>query len=72
MKDETRLALQANVVYLLEDSCGKNQTYIGKAKRHLATRARSIFMETRPIWDIYRPATRATILPLMLSCFVTW
>ena len=41
--DETPLALQANVVYLLKGSCDKNQTYIGKTKRHLATRAREHF-----------------------------
>ena len=37
-KDETPLALQANVVYLIEGSCGKNQTYIDETKIHLATR----------------------------------
>ena len=41
LKDETPLALQANVVYRFEGSCDKNQNYIGKTKRHLATR----FME---------------------------
>ena len=40
LKDETPLALQANVVYLLGASGDKNQTYIGKSKRHLATRVR--------------------------------
>ena len=43
LKDETPLALQANVVYLFEGSCDKNQTYIGRTKRHLATRAREHF-----------------------------
>ena len=43
LKDETPLALQANVVYLFEGSCDKNQTYIGKTKRHLATRVREHF-----------------------------
>ena len=43
MKDETPLALQANVVYLLEGSCDKNQTYIGKTKRHLSTTVREHF-----------------------------
>ena len=38
LKDETPLVLQANVVYLFEGSCDKNQTYIGKTKIHLATR----------------------------------
>ena len=37
-KDETPLTLQANVVYPIEGSCGKNQAYIGKTKRHLASR----------------------------------
>ena len=32
LKDETQLALQANVIYLFEGSCDKNQTYIGKTK----------------------------------------
>ena len=40
LKDETPLAIKANVVYLFEGSCGKNQTYIGKTKSHLATRVR--------------------------------
>ena len=43
MKDETPLALQANVVYLFESYCDENQTYIGKTKRHLATRVREYF-----------------------------
>ena len=32
LKDETPLALQANVVHLFEGSFDKNQTYIGKTK----------------------------------------
>ena len=40
LNDETPLALHANVVYLFEGSCDKNKTYIGKTKRHFATRAR--------------------------------
>ena len=44
LKDETPLALQANVVYLFEGSCDKNQTYIGKTKRHLSTRVREHFL----------------------------
>ena len=43
LKDETPLALQANVIYLFEGSCDKNQTYIGKTKRHLTTRVREHF-----------------------------
>ena len=43
MKDETPPALQVNVVYLFEGSCDKIQTYIGKTKRHLATRVREHF-----------------------------
>ena len=43
LKDETPLALQANVVYLLEGSCDENQTYIGKTKRYLATSVREHF-----------------------------
>ena len=39
MKYETPLALQANVVYLY-GSCGKDQSFIGKTSRHLATRVR--------------------------------
>ena len=45
LKDETPLALQANVVYLFEGSYDKNQTYIDKSKRHLATRVREHFSE---------------------------
>ena len=37
LKIETPLALQANVIYLFEGSFDKNQTYIGKTKRHLST-----------------------------------
>ena len=43
LKDKTPLALRANVVYLLDGSCDKNQTYIGETKRHLATRVREHF-----------------------------
>ena len=43
LKHETPLALQANVVYLFEGSCDKNQTYIGKTIRHLANRAMDHF-----------------------------
>ena len=43
LKDETPLALQANVVYFFEGSCDKNQTYIGKTNRHLVTRVREHF-----------------------------
>ena len=43
LKDVTTVALQANVVYLFEGSCDKNQTYIGKTKRYLATRVREHF-----------------------------
>ena len=32
LNDKTPLNLQANVVYLFEDSCGKIQTYIGNTK----------------------------------------
>ena len=51
MKDETPLALQANVVYLSEGFCDKNQTYIGKTKRHLATRAREHFSGNSAIFE---------------------
>ena len=50
LKDETPLALQANVVYLFEGSCDKSQTYIGKTKRHLATRLREHFSENLAIF----------------------
>ena len=40
MKDKTPLVQQANIVYLFEGSCAKNQTYIGQTERHLATRVR--------------------------------
>ena len=43
LKDETPLALQANVIYLFEGSCDKNQAYVGRTKRHLATRVREHF-----------------------------
>ena len=36
-KKHTCIQQKANVVYLFEGSCDKNQTYIGKTKRHLAT-----------------------------------
>ena len=51
MKDETPLALQANVVYLFEGSCDNNQTYIGKTKRYLATRVRDHFSGCSAIFE---------------------
>ena len=51
LKDETPLDLQANVVYLFEGSCDNNQTYIGKTKRHLATRVREHFSEYSAIFE---------------------
>ena len=53
LKDETPLALQANVVYLYEGSCDKNQTYIGKTKRHLATRVMEHFSGNSAIFLTY-------------------
>ena len=43
LRDETPLAIHANVIYLFEGSCDKNQTYIGKTKIHLATRVMEHF-----------------------------
>ena len=43
LKDETPLALQANVVYLFGGSCDRNQAYICKTKRHFATWVREHF-----------------------------
>ena len=68
LKDETPLALQANVVYLFEGSCDKNQTYIGK-KRHLATRDREHFSGCSAIFNIYLAAAHAIILPLRIFIF---
>ena len=50
-KDETPLALQANVVYLFEGCCDKNQTYIGKTKKHLASRVREHFSGNSAIYE---------------------
>ena len=72
LKDETPLALQANVVYLFEGSCDKNQTYIGKTDRHLVTRVMEHFSGNSVIFNIILPATHAIILPLRLSYFVRW
>ena len=72
MKDETQLALQANVVYLFEGSCDKNQTYIGKTKRHLATRVRENFSEYSAILNKYLPVAHVIMLPLRIFIFVTW
>ena len=69
LKDATPLALQANVVYLLGSSSDKNQTYIGKTKRHLATRAREHFSGNSAIFYIYLPATHVIILPLRIFIF---
>ena len=44
-------ALQANVVYIFEDSCDENQTYIGKTRRHLATRAREYLSGNSAIFE---------------------
>ena len=51
LKDEIPLALQANVIYLFESSCDKNQTYVGKTKRHLATRFREHFSGYSAIFE---------------------
>ena len=69
LKDETPPALQANVVYLFEGSCDKNQTYIGKSKRHLATRVREHFSGNSAIFNIYLPAAHVIILPLGIFIF---
>ena len=45
------MALQANVVDLFEGSCDKNQTYICKTKRHLATRVREHFSGSSAIFE---------------------
>ena len=50
LKDETPLALQENDVYLSEGSFGKNQTYVGKIKRHLATRVKEHLSENSAIF----------------------
>ena len=72
MVDETSLALQANVVYLFEDSCDKNQTYIGSTKMRLSTGVRSIFQEVQPFFNIYFSEMHVIILPLRILYFVTW
>ena len=51
LKEEASQALQANVVYLFEGSCDKNQTYIGKTKRHLATWVREHFSGNSDIFE---------------------
>ena len=66
LKDETPLALQANVVYLSESSCDMNQTYIGKTKRQLATRVRDHFSGNTAIVFLYLPATHVITLPLRI------
>ena len=68
LKDETPLALQANVVYLFEGSCGKNQTYIGK-KYIWQLGLGSIFQEIQPFFNIYLPAMHLIILPLRIFTF---
>lgn len=40
LKSRTPLGLKANVVYRYHCSCDENMSYIGKTKRHLATRSR--------------------------------
>ena len=51
LKDETPMALQANVVYLFEGSCDENPTYIGKTKRHLATMVKEHFSGNSAIFE---------------------
>ena len=51
LKDETPLALQANVVCLFDCPCDKNQAYIGKTKRHSATRVREHFSGNSTIFQ---------------------
>ena len=69
MKDETPLALQANVVYLFEGYCDENQTYIGKTKRHLQLELGSIFQEIQLFFHICLPAAHVIILPLRIFIY---
>ena len=69
LKNETPLALQENIVYLPEGSCDKNQTYIGKTKRHLATRVMEHFSGYSAIFNIYLPTAHVIILPLRIFIF---
>ena len=80
LKDETPMALLANVIYLFEGSCDKNRTYIGKTKRHFATRVREHFSGNSAIFYIlsyilyiyiiyYLSATHVIILPLRIFIF---
>ena len=64
LKDSTPLGLRANVVYQFNCSCDKNISYIGKTKRHLATRSREHFEGGSAIFDhfnICKPQNIPTI-----------
>ena len=50
LKNESPLVLQSNVIDLFEGSSDKNQTYIGKTKRNLATRVREHFSGNSAIY----------------------
>lgn len=51
LKDKTPMTLKANVIYSFEGSCDKNQTYIGKTKRHLATRVKEHLSDKSAIYE---------------------
>ena len=51
LKDRTPLELRANVVYIFEGSCDRNQSYIGKTMRHLAVRSKEHFSGRSAVHD---------------------
>ena len=69
LKDETPLALQANVVYLFEGFCVKNHTYISKTKDIWQLGLGNIFQDIQPFFNIYLPAAHAIILPLRIFIY---
>ena len=68
-KDETPLALQANVVYLFEDLVIRTKPILVKQKDIWQLGLGSIFQDIQPFLNIYLPAAHVIILPLRIFIF---
>ena len=69
LKDETPLALQANVVYFLKVLVIRTKPILVKQKDIWQLGLGSIFQDIQPFFNIYLPATHVIILPLRIFIF---
>ena len=69
LKDETPLALQANVVYLLKVLVIRTKPILVKQKDIWQLGLVSNFQEIQPFFSICLPATHVIILPLRMFIF---